>query len=313
MAYAKPYELHAAKPFAPPLDPEPSALTQELCAIRAGMPGQSIPAAAVHAVGALARHALRGEAYLTIGEELEFHVPLGRADEVLETLGEAGLSASRGATDLEPCGALRHGHVGVFAGAQRGLTDVGIAVPAGVLTVHQLHGLAQLAENCGTGHVRLTRWQNAVVPGVPESRLGPLQRRVRLMGLGLRATSAAACVVACGDATGALRVRALDLCRHLDRAVEMDTPLDIHLSAGSCRHGMIADIALVGVESFDVIIGGTDAHEVWRDMPAVDAPGALARLLNAYRQRRQGANESFLAFARRHEPAALRAMLVGAA
>jgi len=49
--------------------------------------------------------------------------------------------------------------------------------------------------------VRLTRWQNAVVPGVPESRLGPLQRRVRLMGLGLRATSAAACVVACGEIT----------------------------------------------------------------------------------------------------------------
>jgi sulfite reductase beta subunit-like hemoprotein len=313
MAYAKPYELPAAKPFAPPLDLEPAALAEDSCVIRAGMPGQMISAAALHAAGAVARRAARWEAHLTVGEELEIEIPQSRADEATQMLAEAGFSTCRGATDEEPCGALRHGHVGIFEGAQRGLTDVGIAVPAGVLTAYQLHGLAQLAESCGAGHVRLTRWQNAIVPGVLESRLGPLQRRVRLMGLGLRAASAAACVVACGDSTGTLRAHALDLCRHLDRAVEMDTPIDIHLSAGPCRHGMIADIALVGLESFDVLIGGTDASEVWRDMPAVDAPGALARLLNGYRQRRLSANESFLSFARRHEPAALRAMLVGAA
>ena len=50
------------------------------------------------------------------------------------------------------------------------------------------------------------------------------------------------------------------------------------------------------------------AREIYRDVKADDAPRQVERMLKAYLAHRASPQESFLAFARRHEIAALKAM-----
>ncbi len=70
----------------------------------------------------------------------------------------------------------------------------------------------------------------------------------------------------------------------------------------------------VGVAGYDVVLTppGADERAILARLPAAELPGALARLLNAYRERRAH-GESFAAFARRHQDTALGALLVGVA
>ncbi len=65
-------------------------------------------------------------------------------------------------------------HLGVQRQKQPGLFAVGLGVPTGRLTADKMHGLARLAEEYGTGHVRLTNAKNAILVNVPEARLTAL-------------------------------------------------------------------------------------------------------------------------------------------
>jgi ferredoxin-nitrite reductase len=68
------------------------------------------------------------------------------------------------------------------------------------------------------------------------------------------------------------------------------------------------------VEGYHVLVGGgfgPDAalgRELYRDVKAEDAPKTVARMLQGYLANRAAPSESFLAFTRRHEVEALRAM-----
>ena len=68
------------------------------------------------------------------------------------------------------------------------------------------------------------------------------------------------------------------------------------------------------VEGYQVLIGGgfgpqaALGRELYRDVKAEDAPQTVERILKAYLRNRAAREESFLAFARRHEIDALKAM-----
>ena len=70
------------------------------------------------------------------------------------------------------------------------------------------------------------------------------------------------------------------------------------------------------VEGFHVHVGGgfgADAgiaRELYRDVKVEDCPQLIERVLRAYLDHRQG-DETFLAFTRRHETNALKAMVDG--
>ena len=234
-----------------------------------------------------------------------------------------------------PRAPIRHGHVGAFTQKQPGLNYVGIAVPVGRLTATQMVKLAELAEECGSGELRLTVWQNVILPNIPDAALGAVERRVRAMGFDIRAASASAGLVACTGNTGCkfalsdTKSHAFAIRRELDRTVALDTPINIHLTGcpNSCAQHYIGDIGLLGaqvatdggtIEGYTVFVGGGSgrervlAREIAKGVPADQVPGALARLLTAYQTRRQ-AGEGFVAFAHRHDEAALCAMLTGAA
>ncbi len=65
------------------------------------------------------------------------------------------------------------------------------------------------------------------------------------------------------------------------------------------------------VEGFHVLVGGgfgADAgiaRELYRDVKREDCPRLVERILAAYVRNRAGAEETFLAFSRRHDAAAL--------
>ncbi|HTV34961.1 MAG TPA: NirA family protein, partial [Xanthobacteraceae bacterium] len=67
-------------------------------------------------------------------------------------------------------------------------------------------------------------------------------------------------------------------------------------------------------EGYHILIGGgfgPDAalgRELFRDVPAEAAPRTIERILKAYLAHRSSSEESFLAFARRHDLEALKAM-----
>jgi hypothetical protein len=54
---------------------------------------------------------------------------------------------------------------------------IGVAIPVGQITPKQLLRLADLADNCGSGEIRLTVWQNLSSRIFPMPTLKPLKRR----------------------------------------------------------------------------------------------------------------------------------------
>src|SRR5438132_6218170 len=62
---------------------------------------------------------------------------------------------------------LPHSHIGGFPQKQRRLNYVGVAVPVGQITPKQMLRVAELADSYGSGEIRLTVWQNFIIPNVP--------------------------------------------------------------------------------------------------------------------------------------------------
>ena len=73
------------------------------------------------------------------------------------------------------------------------------------------------------------------------------------------------------------------------------------------------------VEGYHILVGGgfgpdaALAREIYRDVKAEDAPRTVERMLKGYLAQRSSRDETFQAFARRHEIDALAAMFQEAA
>jgi ferredoxin-nitrite reductase len=117
------------------------------------------------------------------------------------------------------------------------------------------------------------------------------------------------------------------IAQHCESRVQLDGPINIHLTGcpNSCAQHYIGDVGLLGVkvqvseegdqvEGYHIHVGGgfgPDAmcgREIFHDVKAEDAPKTVERMLKAYLAHRSSPQESFLAFARRHEIDALKSM-----
>ena len=222
------------------------------------------------------------------------------------------------------------GHVGVHPQRQPGLHYVGVVLPAGRLEATQMRGLASLADRLGSGTLRLTVWENVIVPDVPEPRLGEAQAEIEALGLSCKASAIRGALVACTGRKGCrfsatdTKGHALALAAHLEQRLELDEPLSIHVTGcpHSCAQHRIADIGLLGAqvevegglaEGYHVHVGGGAGpheglgREIARDVREPDLAPLLERLLRAWLERRR-ALESFHDFAARHAVEELRAL-----
>ena len=227
----------------------------------------------------------------------------------------------------------RLAHIGSHPQKQKGLHWLGVVLPVGKITAEQMRGIGKIAEKFGDGDIRLTVWQNLLISGVAEDRVAAAQAAIEAIGLSTKATSIRAGLVACTGNAGC-RLALSDTKRHAEEIahwcearVQLDGPLNIHLTGcpNSCAQHYIGDIGLVGtkvqmsedgdqVEGYHIHVGGgfgPDAacgREVFHDVKAEEAPQAVERMLKAYLGHRVSADESFLAFTRRHEVDALKTL-----
>ncbi|MEM6365881.1 MAG: NirA family protein, partial [Planctomycetota bacterium] len=65
----------------------------------------------------------------------------------------------------------RQAHFGVRSQKQGGLNYVGIVTPVGRMLPDQMRMIAKLADRYGEGELRLTAWQNLLVPHIPDDDL----------------------------------------------------------------------------------------------------------------------------------------------
>jgi len=250
--------------------------------------------------------------------ESEYGTPLRRAEGLM----------------LEPRPlADKHGHVGVHAQKQPGLNYLGVVLPVGRITAAQMRGLAAIAERFGTGTLRLTVWQNLLISDVPDRDVRVCIAALQALGLGVEASPVRRGLVACTGNAGCkfaasnTKGHALRLADHLELRLEIDTPVNIHLTGchHSCAQHYIGDIGLLAqkieqgedtVEGYHVYVGGgaaatheqSMAREYALSVPFDDLPLMLERLLGAWIAHRGSADESFFEFCRRHEIEDLRTL-----
>ena len=232
----------------------------------------------------------------------------------------------------------RAAHIGVHSQKQPERNWIGVVLPVGRMSADQMRALAQVAGDLGDGDIRLTVWQNLIISGVRSEDVAAAQARIEALGLSISATSIRAGLVACTGNVGC-KFAASDTKRHAEEIsrwcesrVALDSPVNIHLTGchHSCAQHYIGDIGLLAckvqtsedgdaVEGYHVHVGGgfgpdaAIAPEIYRDVKAEEAPKLVERMLKAYLAHRASPQESFLAFTRRHEIAALRNLIDGEA
>lgn len=227
-----------------------------------------------------------------------------------------------------PCDRLAH--IGVHPQKQAGLNWIGVVLPVGRLTAQQMRVIAAVAREVGDGDIRLTVWQNLLLSGVPDAKVDDATAHLAAIGLDWKAHSVRAGLVACTGNRGCkfansdTKTHALEIARHLEGRLTLDTPVNIHLTGcpNSCAQHYIGDIGLLGVkvaageddavEGYHIFVGGgfgNDAaigKQIYSDVRAEETPQRVEGLLKAYLAHRSGAAESFRAFAARHDAEALR-------
>jgi ferredoxin-nitrite reductase len=249
-----------------------------------------------------------------------------------EKLGRKLDRAQPGAVALRPVFS-RTAHIGVHPQKQKGLNWIGIVVPVGRMTVAQMRGLAEVAREFGDGDVRLTVWQNLLISGVADDKVAAATERIEVIGLAITTNAIRSGLVACTGNTGCkfaasdTKRHAEEIARWCETRVPLDTPVNIHLTGchHSCAQHFVSEIGLLAckvhadedadpVEGYHILVGGgfgpnaALGRELYRDVVAQEAPHIVARILKAYLAHRESSEETFLAFSRRHEIDALKAM-----
>ncbi len=221
----------------------------------------------------------------------------------------------------------RVGHIGVHAQSQPGLNYIGVSVPVGRLPVSQMRALANVAEEFGSGELRLTVWQNLIIPNVSLERVDPAVECLRAAGLACMAGAVLRGTVACTGNRGCrysatdTKAHAVELANLLDSKFKIDQPVNLHVTGcpHSCAQHYVGDIGLLGTkvdgeEGYQVVIGGGCdqdrglAREIIPSVVYSELAPMLESLFAGFQERRNP-NESFLAFSRRHSVAELQSFL----
>lgn len=212
----------------------------------------------------------------------------------------------------------RAGHIGIHAQRQRDLSYIGISVPVGRLPVDQMLAVADVAERLGNGELRLTVWQNLLIPNIANEQIEDALRCIRSAGLDCTAGTVLRGTVACTGNRGCryaatdTKAHAVALASLIDSKFNIEQPVNLHVTGcpHSCAQHYIGDIGLLGTkvagaEGYQVVIGGGSdqdrglARELIPAIPFTELPGVMEQLFHRYTECREP-NESFLEFSRRH-------------
>ena len=223
-----------------------------------------------------------------------------------------------------------HAHVGVHAQKQPGLFYIGAHVPVGELKPKHIQRLAEIADLYGSGEIRLTVWENFILPNVPEAFVGTARKALEKLGFSCEPSHIKSGFVACTGnsyckyASANTKGHAVELMNHLARRFQLDSPINIHLTGcpNSCAQHYMGDIGLLGtkvkvegesVEGYHVFVGGgfgrnqAIGRQLFQGVSVNQLKSTLEDILRGYLERRQP-GETFQQFTARHEVRALQEM-----
>jgi ferredoxin-nitrite reductase len=219
---------------------------------------------------------------------------------------------------------LAHSHVGDYPQKQKGFSYVGATCPVGHITPKQMLRVAELAELYGSGEVRLTVWQNFIIPNVPEAFVPTLKKALDKAGLPTKQSNLASGVIACTGnsyckfAQANTKGHALEVIKQLEKRLELDQPVNIHVTGcpNSCAQHYMGDIGCLGtktkiggesVDAYHLFVGGGFAknqavgRQVFSGVTANEFPSVIEKMLRTYLKHRAGKAETFQQFSTRHE------------
>ena len=237
------------------------------------------------------------------------------------TRGEAGIDTPRAE--------FAHSHVGAYPQKQDGLHYIGAGVPVGHLTAKQLNRLADLAEHFGTGEVRLTVWQNFIVPNIPTAYVATVSKSLAQMGFTTKASPVSSGVIACTGsrfckyAQADTKGRALALIKHLEKHVPLDQPVNIHFTGcpHSCAQHYMGDIGLLGTkvqgdDGYHIFVGGgfgaqqAIGRQIFSGVRHTEVNKTLEKMLLGFMQHRLE-GETFQTFTQRNDLNRLQLIFTG--
>ncbi len=217
--------------------------------------------------------------------------------------------------------ANRDCHLGLHQQCQTGFYYLGVVLPLGRWPIAQITGLGKIAARYGSGQIRLTPWQNIIIPDLDGANLAQVQGLITDLGLVQTANHPSSLLRACAGSTGCqfsatdTQADAIALSTYLAANFSLDRPLNIHFSgcAKSCAQPDRADITLWGEASspaqpgeYRIEIGGVTAEfgqESSDLLPPERVPISIGKLIAVYHQLRLDAHESFQAFTTRQQSA----------
>jgi ferredoxin-nitrite reductase len=196
-----------------------------------------------------------------------------------------------------------HNHLGIHS---QGMLRfyVGVAIPLGELLLSQWQGLVAIAKSYGSGNLRLTPWQNVILPDIEQvpATLAALAD----LGLSASLTDPAGWIVACRGTAGcsSAETASQDHARYLiekSRALLLQ-PLQIHVSGCNkgCAYPLSSDLALLGRDGgYEVYLpeaGRIFGRVLYHWLPADQALEKVEKLLQLYsRSSKSDTFQSFVA------------------
>jgi ferredoxin-nitrite reductase len=212
-----------------------------------------------------------------------------------------------------------HTHIGVYPQKQKGLNYVGVTMPIGQITPKQMIRVAEIADLYGSGEIRLTVWQNFIIPNVPDAYVETVKKALRKIGFDTQQSLLRGGIIACTGnsyckfAQSNTKGAALALGNYLDKKITLDTPINIHLTGcpNSCAQHYMGDIGLLGVkvrgeDGYHVFVGGgfganqAVGRQLFSGVTATSLNETLEQMLKNFLKHRQP-GENFRAFTARHE------------
>ncbi len=230
--------------------------------------------------------------------------------------------------------AVPHAHINAHEQKQEGLSWLGVYVPVGILQSDEARAIANVAEEFGTGELRLTIFQNLIIPNIPTEKIPEARAKLAEAGLGTEASFIRGGVAACTGnryckfASSDTKGHAIQVVEFLEERITLDQPLNIHVTGcpHSCAQHYIGDIGMLAckvavegesepVEGYHVFVGGgfgadkkRFGRQLFKSVPAGEELNLkILALLTAYLSNRES-GETFLDFSTRHEIEALEAM-----
>lgn len=226
------------------------------------------------------------------------------------------------AESLPDAGRGYEDHYGAHPQAQEGLSYIGVPVIGGRITSDQWDGLADIADEFGSGELRFTVMQSFYIPNIKNENTGTVLEKVAALGFNVAPSPLYSGMVACTGiqycnlAVAETKNRAKDVALWLDENVKFSEAehfrVNINGCPNSCGQHWIADIGLQGCqkkvdgvlkEHFDIFLGGALGKDARfnRRIKRIDGElveETIKKIIEAYQQQRQN-NETFAQFVER--------------